>query len=166
VLLEITTTAKEIGSDPLHSDRVALKPDQHARFRGIEVHRHKSPPRVILVRIDGITVDPRATAHVRVFVNLPQGQEPTVKSPHYIGYFTVVAKVPKGDDRRAMPAHGMKPHPPRNVAFDVTRKLSMLLKDHRHFSVSLVPFDLKGRRERIKVGFSKVHLIEMTRPVA
>jgi polyphenol oxidase len=108
-----------------------------------------------VLHIDGIDVPPHLGGLVRVFINLPSATAATsIDDPHFVGYFTVLAKRAKAG------GHEKKEHPAMNVAFDVpVTKMRELLANRDELSVTLVPSGAQNEKgQDMKLKFKKIYL--------
>ena len=111
------------------------------------------PSLVYVLHIEGIEVPPTKSAVVRVFANLPTATpETSIEDPHYIGYFTILAKTSKVREQH-------KSHTPTNVMLDVPADLGKMLRGKPEVEVTLVPVaGVSSRPQDVKLSFQRIRL--------
>jgi polyphenol oxidase len=131
------------------SERIALTGKPLTR----KVALPAEPVSVYVLNLDGIEVPPNMSAVVRVFANLPDASPTTsLDDPHYIGYFTILAKTSKASGRH-------KKHNRTNVTLDIPPSLARTIKDKSELDITLVP--LQGLRDaptKINLTFERMRI--------
>ena len=109
-----------------------------------------SGPRIVL-HIEAVKLPPGAGGVVRVFADLPEANAQTsVEDPHYLGYFTVLAK------NSAEAARGLHV---ANTSLDITGK-KPLFQGKTETTLTLVPLGASDEKNSLarKVSFGRAYL--------
>jgi polyphenol oxidase len=156
-ILVLTSPAQEItlGARPVTTATKTVPANMMDKTKSLNPPVLTKPSRLFVLHIDGIEVPPDRSAVVRVFVNRPDANASTqIDSPSFAGYFTVLAKSSKSPDHAMMNKHRAM-----NVAFDLTPRISEILKDRTDLSVTFVPVGADDSAPSdIKLTFKKMYL--------
>ena len=105
----------------------------------------------IVLHIEAVKLPPGAAGIVRVFADLPEANAHTsVEDPHYLGYFTVLAK------NSAEAAKGLHA---ANTSLDITGK-KLFFQEKKEMTLTLVPLGASEEKNSVvrKVSVGRAYL--------
>jgi hypothetical protein len=118
------------GPVEVNSDRLSVPVELGDKIKDIQAVAASKTDKLIVV-LDSVQVDTQPGVTYQVYLGLPEGDEPTTKSPYYLGTFSMF-----GMGIKDQGPHGSMP---ATFRFPAGPAVTALLKENRKPSLTIVP---------------------------